>query len=99
MRENTISDFAKGLDLWTKDDALKIEVSEQTDRKYSFNVIRCRYAEMYKEAGMLEFGSLLSCCRDFEMIEGFNRRMKLTRTQTVMEGKDFCDFRITMEKT
>ncbi|MCK4825640.1 L-2-amino-thiazoline-4-carboxylic acid hydrolase [bacterium] len=38
MGGNTIADFAKGLDLWTKDDALKIKVLEQTDRKYSFNV-------------------------------------------------------------
>lgn len=96
MGGNTIADFAQGLGLWTKDDELIVEVLEQTDRKYSFNVTRCRYAEMYREIGMLEFGSLLSCRRDFEMIEGFNPNMKLTRTQTIMEGKGYCDFRITI---
>ncbi len=87
MEGDTIADFAKGLDVWTKDDALKIEVLEKTDRKLFFNVTRCRYAEMYRDTGMLEFGSLLSCGRNFEIIEGFNPKMKLTRTQTIMEGK------------
>jgi len=27
------------------------------------------------------------------MIEGFNQDLKLTRTQTVMEGATHCDFR------
>jgi hypothetical protein len=96
MGGNTIADFARGLGLWTKDDALIIEILEQTHRTYFFNVTRCRYAEMYREIGMLEFGSLLSCRRDFEMIEGFNPKMKLIRTQTIMDGKDYCDFRITL---
>lgn len=94
---NTIADFMKGMSLWTKDDALKIEVLEQTDRTCFFNVTQCRYAEMYRELGMLEFGNLLSCCRDFEMTEGFNSKMKLRRSQTIMEGKKYCDFRITLE--
>ena len=46
---------------------------------------------------MLEFRNLLSCCRDFEIVKDFNRRMRLTRTQTIMEGKEICDFRITMK--
>lgn len=95
---NSIADLTKGLDLWTKGDALRIEVLEQSEGSVSFNVTRCRYAEMYREAGMLEFGDLLSCGRDFAMIEGFNARMKLTRTQTIMDGKDCCDFRIIIKE-
>jgi hypothetical protein len=29
------------------------------------------------------------------MIDGFNPDLKLTRTQTVMEGASHCDFRFT----
>jgi hypothetical protein len=34
--------------------------------------------------------------RDFALVEGFNPKINLTRTQTIMEGADYCDFRFTM---
>lgn len=43
---NTIAHFAKGLSLWTREDALRMDVWEQTEKKFAFNVTRCRYAEM-----------------------------------------------------
>jgi hypothetical protein len=52
-----------------------------------------RYAEMYRALGVPELGALLSCNRDFALGEGFNPEMTLTRTQTIMEGAPFCDFR------
>ena len=36
---------------------------------------------------------LFHCNRDFAMVEGFNRRVGLTRSQTIMEGAAHCDFR------
>jgi hypothetical protein len=41
-------------------------------------------------------GALLSCNRDFSLVEGFNPAVKLTRTQTVMEGASHCDFRFEL---
>jgi hypothetical protein len=43
--------------------------------------------------GIPELGALLSCNRDAALIEGFNRNITLERTQTLMEGATFCDFR------
>ena len=37
----------------------------------------------------------MHCNRDHAMIEGLNPDLKLTRTQTVMEGASHCDFRFT----
>ena len=85
--------FASTLPAWTKDNALEIEVLEQSQARFAFNVQRCRYAEMYRALGIPELGALLSCNRDFSLIEGFNPEVELTRTQTIMEGADFCDFR------
>ena len=85
--------FASSLENWKKDGALEMEVLEQTGTKFSFNVRRCRYAEMYRALGVPELGALLSCNRDAALIEGFNPAVKLTRTQTIMEGAPFCDFR------
>jgi hypothetical protein len=48
---------------------------------------------MYRALGLAELGSSLSCQRDFSLIEGFNPAIQLTRTQTIMEGAPFCDFR------
>ena len=97
MDGNSLADFAKGLSAWAADDAFEMEVLELSESKYFFNMKRCRYADMYKELGLSELGVVLSCNRDFELVKGFNPRMKLIRTKTIMEGHDCCDFRISLE--
>ena len=89
---NTLEDYAKGLSLWSRDDALQFEIKEQSAVKMVVHVTRCRYAEMYQELGLTQLGELLSCGRDFAMVKGFNPKMKLIRTQTIMEGALYCDF-------
>lgn len=83
---------------WTKDDALRIEVVGQDEKTYDFNVTRCRYAETYREMGLGELGAVLSCNRDGAFCEGYDPRLKLTRTQTIMQGASHCDFRYRMEE-
>ena len=89
----TLQHFAESLKSWTKDNALEIDVIEQTAEVFSFNVTRCRYAELYEKLGIRELGTALSCARDYALIEGFNPDVSLTRTQTIMEGMSHCDFR------
>jgi hypothetical protein len=95
---NSLADFAKSGTPWEADGALEKEVLEFSDTKYDYNIIRCQYAEMYKNLGMQDLGQILSCCRDFDMVQGFNSMMKLVRTKTIMDGHDHCDFRIILEK-
>ena len=90
---NSLAHFMTGLSLWTMDDALQLKILEQTPKKLFFNVTRCRYAEMYRDLGIPEFGHLLSCNRDGALIEGYNSKITFTRTKTIMEGADLCDFR------
>lgn len=85
--------FESSLQYWTKDDALKLDVKARDERTLDFNVVRCKYSEMYRELGIPELGAVFSCNRDYALIEGFNPDAKLTRTQTLMEGKSHCDFR------
>jgi flagellar basal body L-ring protein FlgH len=82
---------------WRAGDALTVEVKEQTDQSYVYNVTRCRYAEMYRNMGLGEIGHLLSCQRDGTFCEGYDRRLKLKRTQTLMQGASHCDFNYTYE--
>ena len=85
--------FQDVMPLWTKGGALEIEVKEQTDTTFAFNVVRCRYAETYKAMGLGEIGHLLSCNRDGAFCEGYDPKLKLERTQTIMQGASHCDFR------
>lgn len=85
--------FESSLQFWTKDEALTLDVKAKDERTLDFNVVRCKYSEMYRELGIPELGAVFSCNRDYALIEGFNPDAKLTRTQTLMEGKSHCDFR------
>ncbi|MCB4823545.1 L-2-amino-thiazoline-4-carboxylic acid hydrolase [Roseicella aerolata] len=83
---------------WTRDDALRIEPVARDATRFEFNVTRCRYAEMYREMGLAELGAVLSCNRDGAFCEGYDPKLKLTRTQTIMGGASHCDFRYRVEE-
>ena len=93
LADASLDAFAGMLGRWTEGGALEIDLLEQTPGRLAFNVTRCRYAEMYRALGLADLGVHLSCARDFALIEGFNPAVSLERTQTIMEGAPFCDFR------
>jgi hypothetical protein len=84
---------------WTAEDALRTEVIRSTEREFHFNVVRCRYAEMYREMGLAELGAVLSCNRDGAFSEGYDPKLRFSRTQTLMQGATHCDFRYHMAET
>lgn len=83
---------------WRAEDALRFEVLRDTPDAFDFNVTRCRYAEMYRAMGLAELGAILSCNRDGAFCEGFDPKLRLTRTQTLMGGATHCDFRYRLEE-
>ena len=89
----SLESFKSILHLWTRDDALTIEVIADEPGVFDFNVTRCRYAETYRAMGLGAIGDLLSCGRDAAFCEGYDPRVSLTRTQTIMGGASHCDFR------
>jgi hypothetical protein len=92
-----LKSFAANKEPWRRSGALEIQTIEETETSYAFNVTRCRYAEMYRELGLADLGDVFSCTRDFEFSKGFNPDVKLTRTQTIMNGAPFCDFRYELK--
>jgi phage gp46-like protein len=78
---------------YARDDALDYGVIEQSQDAAGIDVTGCRYAEFYKALGEPELGFLLVCSADFPMAEGFGTDIKLTRTQTIMQGASHCGFR------
>lgn len=89
----SLAAFAGIQPLWTQGDALRIEPVKQDDTHLEFNVTRCRYAEMYRAMGLGDIGHLLSCNRDGTFIEGYDPRITMERSQTIMQGASHCDFR------
>lgn len=84
--------FAEQWGPWFRGGALEIDEYERSDDSWRFDVTRCRYAELYRSLGLVDLGALLSCDRDAALIEGFGDEVELTRSTTLMQGGDRCDF-------
>ena len=83
--------MVEGIKMFAAGDALEYEIIAASDQEFDMNVHKCRYADMVTEWGGRDFGHLLVCAGDFSAAEKIG--MKLTRTQTRMQGAGYCDFR------
>jgi L-2-amino-thiazoline-4-carboxylic acid hydrolase len=92
---NLGDNVASAFEMYAAGGALDYDVVKQSSDAFEINVTGCRYAQFYKELGVPELGFLLVCSSDFPMAEGFGADIKLTRTQTIMQGASHCDFRYT----
>lgn len=100
LRENLektgIPELADDVATWGDGGKLEMEVLEQTAETYYFNITHCPYYEKYLKLGLVEYGVAFSCCRDEPFARGFHPQLKLQRSQTIMEGADYCDFRYSL---
>ena len=95
---NSMAELSKiAKEVWAKDDALQIKMIKETEKELFFDVSYCGYVEIYEKLGVKNLGCTLSCIRDFYFLEGFNPKIKLKRTKTIMEGGDYCNFRYVEE--
>jgi predicted ArsR family transcriptional regulator len=76
-----------------REGSLIVDVVEQDEERFGFNVTRCKFVEMYEDMGARDLGFLLSCNRDFAMFQGMAPGLEFDRTQTRMQGASHCDFR------
>ena len=63
-----------------------------------YNVTRCAYAELFKALGEPELGTILLCESDFHLADVGGDTVELRRTQTIMKGAAYCDFRYRFNK-
>jgi predicted hydrocarbon binding protein len=89
---NQLQDLTKILPFFSGGGTLESEPPTSEPGRHAINITKCRFAEMYERLGMKELGSLLSCGRDEALFKGFNPEIEFTRTQTIMDGADHCDF-------
>lgn len=90
-RTPDFSRMAEGTRMFAEGGALNYKVIASESDAFDMNVHGCRYAEMMEELGGRAFGHLLVCNQDFAAASKIG--MTLTRTQTRMQGADYCDFR------
>ena len=95
----TLHSFHALLPQWKAGGALEVDMLKEDEDEVHYNVTRCKYAEMYREMDLADIGHILSCGRDGTFCTGYNPKIKLDRTQTIMEGKSHCDFRYRWDET
>ena len=92
---NDLKTYGTSVEPWTRNDALQLRILDQNESVLNVDVTRCRYAELYRNLGIEELGSILSCGRDATFIEGFNGEIALERKHTILQGSPACDFRFS----
>ena len=73
------------------------EVIEKTDNVYEIKVTECLMAEVFREADAADIGYAVICSGDEATCQGFNPKIKLTRTKTLMQGDECCNHRWVLE--
>lgn len=76
---------------------LTFQVIEDTPQAFEAKVTECLWAKTYREANAGDLGYILSCYGDFASAEGFNPKMRMIRTKTLMQGDDCCNHRYVIE--
>ena len=73
-------------------DILTIEVVESTEETYEFRVTECLLAEVFRKAGVADYG-YAAMCSDILVTRLVNPQIGLDLEGTIMEGKPCCMYR------
>lgn len=85
--------------VWAEDmrprigDAVEREMLRDDGSAREYNITRCRYAEFFRSLGEPELGAILLCDSDFHIADVGGENVEFKRTQTIMQGAPYCDFR------
>ena len=76
---------------------LTFQIVEDTPQAFELKVTECLWAKTFRDAKAGDLGYLLSCYGDFASAKGFNPKMRMIRTKTLMQGDDCCNHRYVIE--
>ncbi len=74
-------------------DAIERELIRDDAEERVYNVTRCAYADFFRDLGEPELGRFLMCDVDHDIADATDGAVELVRTQTIMSGAAYCDFR------
>ncbi len=96
---STLADYVKPFlnpnGLYAK--VLTFDVVENTPKAVEFKVSECLWAKTFREAEAGDLGYVLVCDSDYAAAEGFNPKLRMIRTKTLMQGHDLCNHRYVLE--
>lgn len=78
--------------------AIDIDMLRMEPDAMEFNITGCRYADFFRQLGEPELGAVLLCESDHHVVAAVGPDVALTRTQTIMQGAAYCDFRYRMKE-
>ena len=98
----SLADFQEFYDnMWEEPHVKKthtVEKVSHSEDKIEYRVKECIYAKAMRELDAADLGLVMMCNHDFPAARAHNPKLKLTRTKTLMEGHDCCDFVYTWDK-
>ena len=76
---------------------IDMQVRTQEPGTMDFDITGCRYADFFRALGEPELGAVLLCEADDHVAAVGAPDVEFTRTQTIMKGARYCDFRYRMK--
>lgn len=76
---------------------LTLEMVEDTPQAFEVRVTECLWAKTFREMGAADVGDALICHRDYGDCQGFNPKITVSRSKTLMQGDDCCNHRFVWE--
>lgn len=92
----SFNDFA-AFNAWAREPShfwkhvLTFEVVEDTPQAFEVQVTECLWAKTFREIGAADIGYLLICHPDYAYCQGFNSKITMSRSKTLMQGDDYCN--------
>jgi hypothetical protein len=77
--------------------ALAYEIVEDSPKAFEFRISRCLWAKSFREEQAADIGYAAICHPDYAVAAGFNPKLKLIRTKTLMQGDECCNHRYVLE--
>jgi hypothetical protein len=71
---------------------------EKGEKEFSFRIVKCLWSKVFEDLGAPEIGEAMVCEGDFPYAKSLNPNLEIERTQTIMMGAPFCDFRFLWKK-
>ena len=65
---------------------------------FEVKITRCAHAEIFAEYNAQDVGLKFMCAGDEAMIQGFNPKIRMIRSKTLMQGDDCCNHRWVWEE-
>jgi len=76
---------------------LTMEMVEDTPQAFEVKVTECLWAKIFRELGAAEIGYSLVCYPDYADCQGFNPKITMIRSKTLMQGDEYCNHRFVWE--